>query len=64
MTHHLNCSLKDLDKSNDSNLVHIDDLSCHDKSICLMCINYLVKEYPNDMELGKEIRKIFNHLKQ
>lgn len=64
MTHHLNCSLKDLDKSNDSNLVAISDLSCHDKSICLMCIKYLVKEYPNDMELGKEIRKIFNHLKQ
>jgi ABC-type phosphate transport system auxiliary subunit len=64
MTHHLNCSLKDLKKSNHSDSITIDDLSCDEKSICIMCINYLVKHYPNDMELGNEIRKIFNELKQ
>lgn len=43
--------------------VRLEDLTSEEKTLSLTMINCLVKQYPNDMELGKEIRKIFNQLK-
>lgn len=43
--------------------VRLEDLTSEEKTLSLTIINCLVKQYPNDMELGKEIRKIFNKLK-
>lgn len=31
-------------------------------SIPLLVLNYLVKKYPNDADLGKEIRKQINNI--
>lgn len=38
----------------------IEDLTNDEKTLSLVLINCLVKEHSNDMELGREIRKIFN----
>lgn len=42
--------------------VRLEDLTPDEKSLSLAMIQCLVKEYPNDIELGKEIRRIFNEL--
>ena len=42
--------------------VRLEDLTPDEKSLSLAMIQCLVKQYPNDIELGKEIRKIFNEL--
>ena len=41
----------------------IEDLTNDEKTLSLVLINCLVKQYGNDMDLGREIRKIFNQLK-
>lgn len=43
--------------------IHLQDLTPEEKSLSLTLINCLVKQYGNDMELGREIRKIFNTIK-
>jgi hypothetical protein len=42
----------------------IEDLTEQEKTISLVLINCHVKNIPNDSDLGKEIRKIFNTIKQ
>jgi hypothetical protein len=41
----------------------LEDLTPEEKNLSLVLIQCLVKQYGNDMELGREIRKIFNELK-
>jgi hypothetical protein len=41
----------------------IEDLTNDEKTLSLIMIKCLVKQYGNDMELGREIRKIFNTIK-
>jgi hypothetical protein len=41
----------------------IEDLTNDEKTLSLVMIKCLVKQYGNDMELGREIRKIFNTIK-
>jgi hypothetical protein len=41
----------------------IEDLTKDEKTLSLVMINCLVKKYGNDMELGREIRAIFNTIK-
>lgn len=41
----------------------LEDLTTEEKTLSLVLIQCLVKKYGNDMELGREIRKIFNELK-
>ena len=41
----------------------IENLTNAEKTLSLVLINYLVKKYTNDMELGREIRIIFNEIK-
>ena len=41
----------------------IEDLTPEEKTLSLVFIQCLVKTFSNDMELGKEIRNIFIHLK-
>ena len=43
-----------------SDKIKIDDLTHAEKTLSLTMIKCLVTKYPNDMQLGKEIRKIFN----
>ena len=42
---------------------NIKDLTDDEKTLSLVMIKCLVKQYGNDMELGREIRKIFNEIK-
>jgi|LakMenEpi03Aug12_release.lakeMendotaPanAssembly.Ray.scaffolds.fasta_scaffold2982117_2 hypothetical protein len=49
--------------TNDKNKLSFDDFNEDEKSISLVMINYLVKSTPNDYELGKQLRKIFNTIK-
>lgn len=44
--------------------ISLDDLTESEKSISLILLNCLVKSTPNDGELGKEIRKIFNTIRK
>lgn len=44
--------------------IKIEDLTHDEKTLSLTMIKCLVKQYSNDMELGKEIRKIFNTIQQ
>jgi hypothetical protein len=56
-----NYTMKDLlDITNPK--VRLEDLTPDEKSLSLAMIQCLVKQYPNDIELGKEIRRIFNEL--
>lgn len=41
----------------------IEDLTPEERTLSLVFIQCLVKTFSNDMELGKEIRNIFTHLK-
>ena len=41
----------------------IEDLTNDEKTLSLVMIKCLVKKYGNDMELGREIRNIFNTIK-
>ena len=41
----------------------IEDLTPEEKTLSLVFIQCLVKTFSNDLELGKEIRNIFIHLK-
>jgi hypothetical protein len=41
----------------------INDLSEKEKTIALLLLNNLVKTTEDDLELGKEIRRIFNVIK-
>ena len=41
----------------------LEDLTAEEKTLSLVLIQCLVKKHGNDMELGREIRKIFNELK-
>lgn len=43
--------------------IQLEDLTPEEKSLSLTLINCLVKQYVNDMDLGREIRKIFNTIK-
>jgi hypothetical protein len=57
-------SAKKMFQSSDENETFpIQDLSCEEKTICMITIKYLLIEYPNDSDLGKEVRKAFNKLK-
>jgi hypothetical protein len=42
---------------------NIEDLTPEERTLSLVFIQCLVKTFSNDMELGKEIRNIFTHLK-
>jgi hypothetical protein len=56
-----NYTMKDLlDVTNPK--VRLEDLTPDEKSLSLSMIQCLVKQYPNDVELGQEIRRIFNEL--
>jgi len=46
-----------------SDKTRVEDLTAEEKTLSLVLIQCLVKKYGNDMELGMEIRKIFNELK-
>lgn len=50
-------------KSLTNEKVRIEDLSMEEKTLSLILIQRMVQENGNDMELGREIRKIFNQLK-
>lgn len=50
------------DLTNDK--VKIEDLTHDEKTLALTMLLCVVKQYANDFELGAEIRKIFNTLKQ
>lgn len=63
MTHKNSAIDKIMKSSDNSAKVSVDDLSCEEKTLSLVFIKCLTKEYHNDMDLGKEIRKIFNRLK-
>ena len=43
--------------------INIENLTNDEKTLSLVMIKCLVKQYGNDMELGREIRKIFNEIK-
>jgi hypothetical protein len=43
--------------------VKIEDLTPEERTLSLTMLQCIVKQYGNDMELGREIRKIFNQLK-
>jgi hypothetical protein len=43
--------------------IRLEDLTPEEKSLSLTLINCLVNKYVNDMDLGREIRKIFNQIK-
>ena len=43
--------------------VKIEDLTPEERTLSLTMIQCLVRQYGNDMELGREIRNIFNQLK-
>ena len=43
--------------------IRLEDLTPEEKTLSLTVLNCLVKQTSNDMELGKEIRKIFNQIK-
>ena len=43
--------------------IRLEDLTPEEKTLSLVLIQCLVKKHGNDMELGREIRKIFNELK-
>ena len=59
-----NSNIEGTTPNNDSvNLTSLEDLTEGEKSISLVMINCLVKSTPNDTDLGKEIRKIFNTIK-
>jgi hypothetical protein len=45
------------------NKTRVEDLTNEEKTLSLVMIKCLVKQYGNDMELGREIRKIFNEIK-
>jgi hypothetical protein len=40
----------------------VEDLNPEEKTLSLVLIKCLVDKYANDMDLGKEIRKIFNEI--
>jgi hypothetical protein len=42
----------------------IEDLSEDEKSLSLVMLNYLVKSTPNDEDLGRQIRNIFNTISE
>jgi hypothetical protein len=42
----------------------IEDLSEDEKYLSLIMLNYLVKSTPNDEELGRQIRNIFNTISE
>jgi hypothetical protein len=46
-----------------SDKISIDDLTNDEKSLSLAMLKCLVYTYPNDAQLGEEIRKIFNQIK-
>jgi hypothetical protein len=46
-----------------SDKISIDDLTNDEKSLSLAMLKCLVYTYPNDTQLGEEIRKIFNQIK-
>ena len=46
-----------------SDKISIDDLTNDEKSLSLAMLKCLVYTYPNDSQLGEEIRKIFNQIK-
>jgi hypothetical protein len=59
-----NNSIKKTNESSDATTnIAIEDLSCEEKTLSLVSIKCLTKEYPNDYDLGREIRKIFNNVK-
>lgn len=43
--------------------IKIEDMTNEEKTLGLTMIKCLVNQYGNDMELGREIRKIFNTIK-
>ena len=43
--------------------IRLEDLTPEQKTLSLTILNCLVNQYSNDMQLGKEIRKIFNQIK-
>lgn len=55
---------KIIESSDNSTKIGIEDLSCDEKSLSLVFIKCLTKEYPNDMDLGNQIRKLFNLIKE
>jgi hypothetical protein len=62
-----NCSIGMFSDFTNANLHHltgdkikIDDLTPDEKTLSLTMIKHLSITYANDMELGREIRKIFN----
>jgi len=46
-----------------SEKTRIQDLTNDEKTLSLVLIKCLVNEYANDMELGREIRRVFNEIK-
>lgn len=59
-----NSNVEGSNPNNDSvNITSLNNLTEGEKSISLVLINCLVKSTPNDTDLGKEIRKIFNTIK-
>ena len=42
--------------------IRLEDLNPEEKTLSLVLIKCLVDKYANDMDLGKEIRKIFNEI--
>ena len=42
----------------------IDDLSEDENSLSLVMLNHLVKSTPNDEDLGRQIRNIFNTISE
>ena len=46
-----------------SEKTRIKDLTNDEKTLSLVLIKCLVNEYANDMELGREIRRVFNQIK-
>ena len=42
--------------------IRLEDLNPEEKTLSLVLIKYLVNNYANDMDLGREIRKIFNEI--
>jgi len=42
--------------------IRLEDLNPEEKTLSLVLIKCLVNNYANDMDLGREIRKIFNEI--
>jgi hypothetical protein len=63
MTKDNNFIKRNNESSNANTNIAIEDLSCEEKTLSLVSIKCLTKEYPNDYDLGREIRKIFNNVK-